>query len=323
MKLSKEQLKQIIKEELEQIVSENQDEQAKEKEKRDTPEQFNQRVNRAIINFINKNIIYIADELFRDSEGRPTLNTWITLNDNPKFADVFKASPKIEAKAKRELRGRVHYLMEKKLKFHSKDLTGEQMQKILNIQAEKALVFLNTKKLPKPKSTDLDDGGEYLEPIMENEEVSDEIKSYIKEYAAKYDLDLETPMAGYPPKPMAKRWTRTMDFVQGLKDRGASWPKNGYVDYITNIFMQMNQIEEALGLEEGHEGGLKLTKEQLTKIVAEEIEKAKDRLITRALDVEKKGHKGSEMSAEKQAEFKSWASRQSEETLRDYINDHK
>ena len=82
--------------------------------------------------------------------------------------------------------------------------------------------------------------------ILKEEEVSDDIKSYIKDYAAKYDLDLETPMAGYPGKPMAKRWTRVNDFVQGLKDRGASWPKNGYVDYITNVFMQMNQIEEAV-----------------------------------------------------------------------------
>ena len=89
-----------------------------------------------------------------------------------------------------------------------------------------------------------------------------------------------------------------------------------------------NQIEEALGLEEeiehkGHGGGLKLTKEQLTNIVTEEIEKAKARLIDRALEVEKKGHKGSEMSAEKEAKFKSWASKQSEEALRDYINKHK
>jgi hypothetical protein len=82
--------------------------------------------------------------------------------------------------------------------------------------------------------------------ILKEEEVSDDIKSYIKDYAAKYDLDLETPMAGYPRKPMAKRWTRANDFVQGLKDRGASWPKNGYVDYITNVFIQMNQIEEAV-----------------------------------------------------------------------------
>ena len=141
--------------------------------------------------------------------------------------------------------------------INEEELTPEEkaeLRKILKDEGGAAGMKNFKDKIDKPekdikKAADDDkqiDKHRHGDYILKEEEVSDDIKSYIKDYAAKYDLDLETPEAGYPPKPMAKRWTRTNDFVQGLKDRGASWPKNGYVDYITNVFMQMNQIEEAV-----------------------------------------------------------------------------
>ena len=331
MKLSKEQLKQIIKEELEQIVSENK------------AEEFNQRVNKAIKRVINKNIINIADRLFRDRKGRSSLNTWIQINDNPTFADVFRASPDMETKAKGILKQHVIELMMGKLKFHSKGLAGEEMQQVFKDQKEAALAFLSTKNLPKPESTDLDDGGEYLEPIMENEEESSLEKILKILDSAKGGLRFSdlVDKTGMPKKEVVNIYQDNSELFRQIYDGGTKYKLSKRGQEALNYLLNPPTDDErrkrdllnraalgALGLEEeiehkGHGGGLKLTKEQLTKIVAEELEKAKARLIDRALEVEKKGHKGSEMSAEKQAEFKSWASKQSEEALRDYINKHK
>ena len=328
MKLSKEQLKQIIKEEHEQIVSENK------------AEEFNQRVNKAIIRVINKNIINIADRLFRNRKGDSSLNTWITINKNPTFADVFKASPDMETKAKGILKQHVIELMMGKLKFHSKGLAGEEMQQVFKDQKEAALAFLSTKNIPKPKSTDLDAGGEEFEPMMENEEESslEKILKILKSAEGGLPFSDIVKQAGMPKKDVVDIYYDNEELFRQIYDGGTKYKLSKQGQEALNYLLNPPTDDEirrrdllnrtALGLEEeiehkGHGGGLKLTKEQLTKIVAEEIEKAKDRLIDRALEVEKKGHKGSEMSAEKEAKFKSWASKQSEEALRDYINKHK
>jgi len=312
-----EQLAKIVAEELEQIVSENQDSDFSDLEQKviayikDNPEKLKQ---------LNVDPREVDRSLGYENEDFLRLAKMLNIPN----IDLAKLIPqmlvkKINNTFKQYTDGYIGY--EDARGYIELNIAGDPAFKDEKQIIKTALNGLDSKAKARG---DLDSEEDIeFEPMMENEEVSDKIKNYINNYIAATGLDLDTPEAGYPPKPMAKRWTRKKHFVDGLKAAGASWPKHGYIDWITDLFIQMKEspMEEEIE-HKGHGGGLKLTKEQLTKIVAEELEKAKDRLIDRALDVEKKGH-GSEMSAEKQAEFKSWASRQSEETLRDYINKHK
>jgi hypothetical protein len=179
--------------------------------------------------------------------------------------------------------------------------------------------------------------GEELEPMMENEEESslEKILKILDSAEGGLRFSDIVKQAGMPKKDVVDIYYDYEELFQQIYDGGTKYKLSKRGQEALNPpdddeqYRKGLQGQAALGLgssffeHKGHEGGLKLTKEQLTKIVIEEIEKAKTRLIDRALEVEKKGHKGSEMSAEKEAKFKSWASKQSEEALRKYINDHK
>ena len=138
---------------------------------------------------------------------------------------------------------------------------------------------------------------------LNEQQVDDKIINYINNYIAQPAIaktikdPLQTPKAGYPGKPMALRWTRAKDFVDGLKAAGASWPENGYVDYITNVFMQMNnelnedeesplhKVAMALDSEGGAAGLNKLV--ELTGLSKEKVKDVIDN--TKYIDVHKAG----------------------------------
>ncbi len=330
MKLSKEQLKQIIKEELEQIVSENKDSDFSDLEQKviayikGNPEKLKQ---------LNVDPREVDRSLGYENEDFLRLAKMLNI-PNIDFAKLTSQMlvKKINNTFKQYTDGYIGY---EDARGDIELIAGDPAFKDEKQIIKTALNGLDSKAKARG---DLDSEEDIeFEPMMENEEESslEKILKILDSAEGGLRFSDIVKQAGMPKKDVVDIYYDYEELFQQIWDGGTKYKLSKRGQEALNPpdddeqYRKGLQGQAALGLgssffeHKGHEGGLKLTKEQLTKIVIEEIEKAKTRLIDRALEVEKKGHKGSEMSAEKEAKFKSWASKQSEEALRDYINKHK